>query len=177
MRLFRTNKPIVAAIQGAAIGAGMGLALVADFRVAAHAAWFSANFNRLGIHPGFGMSVTLPRVVGVQHASRLFYTGCRIDASEAHRCGLVDEVVPDDRLLQLALSRALEIAVSAPQAVQSTRATLRSSLAAAVYEANRHECAVQLAQFHSRDFLEGVAASRERRPPCFTGDCDEETLT
>lgn len=83
MRLFRTAKPVVAAVHGAAVGAGLGLALAADFRVTCAEARFSANFNRLGFHPGFGLSVTLPRLVGPQQASVLLFTGRRIDGVQA----------------------------------------------------------------------------------------------
>jgi enoyl-CoA hydratase/carnithine racemase len=88
MRLFRTRKPIVAAVHGPAIGAGAGLALVADFRIACLASRFSVPFNRLGFHPGFGMSCTLPRLVGPQVAARLFYTGERIDGEQMLELGL-----------------------------------------------------------------------------------------
>ena len=77
VRLFSVEKPIVAAVQGAAVGAGLGLALVADFRVAAHEARFSANFVKLGFHPGFGLTHTLPRVIGAQRADLMFLTGRR----------------------------------------------------------------------------------------------------
>src|SRR5512147_2509424 len=108
-RIFRAKKPIVAAVQGAAIGGGLGLALVADFRVTCSEARFSANFNRLGFHPGFGLSVTLPRLVGPQQASLLFYTGRRIDGHEAHRIGLADELVAQGDVRQRALALAHEI--------------------------------------------------------------------
>ena len=98
MRLFRTRKPIVAAIQGAAIGGGLGVAMAADFRIAAPEARFSANFARLGFHHGFGLSVTLPAAVGGQHAAELLYTGRRITGDDAVAIGLVDRVVPLDRL-------------------------------------------------------------------------------
>ena len=94
VRLFRCAKPIVAAVQGAAVGGGLGLSLVADFRVASPESRFTANFNRLGFHPGFGLSITLPRVVGEQKAAMLFYTGQRIGGEEAHAIGLVDVLVP-----------------------------------------------------------------------------------
>ncbi len=89
-RLFRTAKPVIGAIHGAAVGGGLGLALVPDFRVTCAEARFSANFNRLGFHPGFGLTYTLPRLVGVQQASLLFYTGRRIPGDEAVRIGLAD---------------------------------------------------------------------------------------
>src|SRR5258708_28630548 len=90
VRLFRATKPVVAAIQGAAIGGGLGLALVADFRVAAPEARFAGNFVKIGIHPGFGLTLTLPRLIGVQKASLLMYTGRRLNGEQALAYGLVD---------------------------------------------------------------------------------------
>lgn len=169
MRLFRTRKPIVAAIQGAAIGAGAGLALVADFRIACSASRFSVNFNRLGFHPGFGLSCTLPRLVGPQVAARLFYLGDRIDGERMVQLGLADELAPDDQVRERAQALAREIAISAPQAVQSTRETLRLGLADQVEAINARELAIQRPQFASQDFREGIAAAAERRLPAFTG--------
>ena len=124
VRLFSAKKPIVAAVQGAAVGAGLGLALVADFRVAAPEARFTANFVKLGFHPGFGITHTLPRLIGEQRAALMCLTGRRIKASEALAWGLVDELAPLDELRAAALRLAREIAENAPLAVQSTRATL-----------------------------------------------------
>lgn len=168
MRLYRTKKPIVAAVQGPAVGAGMGLALIADFRVAAQASRFCSNFNRLGIHPGFGMSVTLPHVVGMQKASMLFYTGRRITGAEALDMGLVDELVADELVLERAIALAQEIAASAPLAVESTRATLRMGLADRIDQVNQREVLVQFTQVTTADFREGVKAMAERRTPVFT---------
>lgn len=167
MKLFHTRKPIVAAMTGAAIGAGLGLALVADFRVSCAEARFSANFNRLGIHPGFGMSVTLPRVVGEQRAAELFFTGRRITGTEALAIGLVDHLVPKAEVSARALALAREIAMSAPLAVETTRATLRQGLAERVAEVNQRELEIQRDQFRSEDFREGVAAMSARREPVF----------
>jgi enoyl-CoA hydratase/carnithine racemase len=168
LRLFNGRKPIVAAVHGAAIGAGLGLALAADFRVGCAEARFSANFNRLGIHPGFGLSVTLPRVVGAQQAALLFYTGRRIGGQEAHRIGMIDAMVPPADVRPRAIALATEIAESAPEAVESTRFTLRSALAEVVAQANRREIEIQREQFASADFREGVAAMAARRLPEFT---------
>ena len=167
MRLFRNKKPIVAAVEGPSIGAGLGLALAADFRIASSAARFSAAFARLGFHPGFGLSVTLPRVIGEQKAALLLYTGRRIDGEEALTIGLVDELVPVGTARDRALALAQEIAVSAPLAVESIRATLRLGLAERVTAANQRELALQLVQFRTTDFREGIAAAAERRQPVF----------
>ena len=169
VRLFRCDLPIVAAVQGAAVGGGLGVAMVADFRVATAEARFTANFNRLGFHPGFGLSVTLPRVIGVQQAAMLFYTGRRITGTEAHALGLVDVLAPEGGLRDAALALATEIGQSAPVAVQSTRATLRRGLADAVEAATHHELGEQQKHLAMDDFKEGVKAMAERRLPVFTG--------
>src|SRR3990167_4639005 len=129
VRLFSVETPMVAAVQGAAVGAGLGLALVADFRVASPEAKFAANFVKLGFHPGFGLTYTLPRLVGEQRASLMFLTGRRVPAEEGLAWGLVDEVVPQEHLLAAAQRLAGEIAENAPLAVIATRRTLRGELA------------------------------------------------
>lgn len=116
---------MVAAIQGPAVGGGLGLALVADFRVTSPAARFAANFTKLGIHPGFGFTYTLPRLIGIQRASLMFYTGRRISGEDAVKWGLGDVLIPSDRLRAAARDLAGEIAENAPLAVRSTRATIR----------------------------------------------------
>jgi len=169
MRLFRTRKPIVAAIQGAAVGAGAGLALCADFRVVSENARFSVNFNSLGFHPGFGLSFTLPYLVGTQAAARLFYTGERLDGRRMMALGLGDELADAGTELAQAQALAARIAKAAPLAVLSTRETLRLGLAERVQAANVRELAIQQPQFASVDFREGVRAFAERRDPVFTG--------
>jgi enoyl-CoA hydratase/carnithine racemase len=169
LRLFSCTKPVVAAVHGPAVGGGLGLALVADFRVSCAQARFSANFNRLGFHPGFGLSVTLPRLVGPQQAALLFYTGRRIGAEAALEIGLIDLLVPQDQVRAEAEKLAREIATSAPLAVRSTRATLRKGLVEQLRIAVAHESTEQNAQFKTADFREGVAAMAERREPRFTG--------
>ncbi|MGO4326185.1 enoyl-CoA hydratase/isomerase family protein [Cupriavidus sp. 2TAF22] len=169
VRLFRTRKPIIAAVHGPAIGGGVGLALVADFRVTSDAARFAVNFNRLGIHPGFGLSVTLPRLIGMQQATKLLFTGRRITGREAVEIGLADVLAPDDAVLEHAVMLAQEIAASAPLAVVSTRATLRQGLADAVSAAVDREASEQEWQVQTADFAEGVAATAARRAAVFTG--------
>jgi enoyl-CoA hydratase/carnithine racemase len=169
IRLFRTAKPIVAAVQGAAVGGGLGLALVADFRVTCQEARFSANFNRLGFHPGFGLTATLPRLVGNQRAALLFYTGRRIPGDEAVRIGLADLLVPQPEVRGAAQALALEIAQSAPLAVVSTRETMRRGLIDAVEAATERELVEQDWLRRTEDFKEGVKAMAERRLPDFHG--------
>lgn len=167
IRIMRFGKPIVAAVQGACVGGGLGIAMCADFRVASTDARFSANFNRLGVHPGFGLSFTLPRLVGPQHAARLFYTGQRIDAGEALRIGLVDAVTEPQQCRAQARALCQEIALSSPWAVQSTRQTLRAGFIERFREAVARESELQAYQMRSSDFKEGVAAMSERREPRF----------
>jgi len=169
VRLFACSKPVVAAIQGAAIGGGLGLALVADFRVVSPDARFGANFVKLGIHPGFGLTYTLPRIIGVQKASLMFYTGRRISGEEAVQWGLGDVLVEPERLRDEAIKLATEISECAPLAVQSTRATLRRGLADAVRAQTDHEHAEQSLLFETEDHKEGVRAVSERRPGRFKG--------
>jgi len=169
VRLFSCEKPVIGAIQGPAIGGGLGLALVPDFRVASPEARFSANFNRLGFHPGFGLTHTLPRLIGAQQAGLMFYTGRRLGGEEALSIGLVDRLVPAAALRETAVELASEIAISSPLAVRSTRAALRAGLVEAVRAAVAQESVHQNAQFRTEDFKEGVKAMAERRPPRFTG--------
>ena len=169
VRLFSVETPIIAAVQGAAVGAGLGLALVADFRVAAPEARFAANFVKLGFHPGFGLTHTLPRLIGQQRANLMFLTGRRVKAEEALGWGLVDEVVPLANLLASAQALAAEIAENAPLAVLATRKTLRQGLADAVRAQTNHEHAEQTILRATEDFAEGVRAVQERRAGRFTG--------
>jgi enoyl-CoA hydratase/carnithine racemase len=167
IRLFRTRKPIVAAVQGAAVGGGLGLALVSDFRVTCQEARFSANFNRLGFHPGFGLTATLPRLVGAQQAALMFYTGRRIPGDEAVRIGLADLLVPLAEVRGAAQALALEIAQSAPLAVMATRETVRRGLCDAIEAATERELVEQDWLRRTEDFKEGVKAMADRRLPNF----------
>jgi len=168
-RIFRTRKPIVAAVQGAAIGGGLGLALAADFRVTCSEARFSANFNRLGFHPGFSLTYTLPRLVGQQKANLLFYTGRRVTGDEAVAMGMADVLAPLAEVRAAATALATEIAQSAPLAVQSTRETVRRGFADAAERATERELTEQDWTRRTADFKEGVKAWAERRLPNFEG--------
>jgi enoyl-CoA hydratase/carnithine racemase len=168
-RLFRTKKPIVAAIHGAAVGGGLGLAMVADFRVTCPEARFAANFTRLGFHPGFGLTVTLPSVIGATKAALMFYTSRRVTGEDACAMGLADVLVPQAEVRQAALMLASEIAENAPLALVSTRTTMRGDLADRVRKATEHELAEQTRLRKTEDFKEGVKAMAERRIPDFTG--------
>lgn len=169
VRLFRAETPIVAAIQGAAIGGGFGLSLVADFRIAAPEARFAANFVKLGIHPGFGLTVTLPRLIGAQAANLMFLTGRRVKGDEALQMGLVDELATLETVRDRAYALAREIAENAPLAIASTRATMRQGLAEAVAKATDHELHEQQWLRATEDATEGIAAVAERRAGNFQG--------
>ncbi|TDI88847.1 MAG: enoyl-CoA hydratase/isomerase family protein [Gammaproteobacteria bacterium] len=169
VRLFACKKPVVAAIQGAAVGGGFGLAVMPDFRVASPSARFTANFVKLGFHPGFALTYTLPRLIGQQRANLMFYTGRRINGETAYEWGLADLLVDEDELRGAALGLAAEIAENAPLAVTSVRATMRQGLADAVKAQTDHEFIEQFRLQKTEDHKEGVRAVAERRPGNFTG--------
>lgn len=169
VRVFAQPLPMIAAVHGAAIGAGVGLALAADFRVTSPESRFAVSFVKLGFHPGFGTSVTLPRLLGPQVASDLILTGRRINGTTAHEIGLCDRIVAQDAIRSEAIAWATEIAGTAPIAARSARATLRADLVSAVRAGVRHERAEQEIHMRTADFTEGVRASGERREPEFNG--------
>ncbi len=169
VRLLEAETPVVAAVQGAAIGGGLGLALSADFRVAAPEARFAANFARLGFHHGFGLTVTLPALVGQQKALDMLYTGRRVKGEEAIEIGLCDALAPIEELRDAAREMAAGIAGSAPLAVRAIRRTMRRGLADRVRIATDHELVEQDWLRETNDFREGVRATAERRMPEFTG--------
>ena len=195
-RLFRAKKPSVGAIQGPAIGGGLGLALMPDFRVACAEARFAANFTRLGFHPGFSLTYTLPRLIGQQKANLMFYTGRRIGGEQAVEWGMADVLVPLEpfhpermagRILGMgdilslveearkgvdqeeAIKLAAEIAESAPLAVQSTRETMRRGFADAAEIATERELTEQDWTRKTEDFKEGVKSYAEKRPGNWKG--------
>jgi enoyl-CoA hydratase/carnithine racemase len=168
-RLFAARTPIVAAVQGAAVGGGLGLALVADFRVAGPSTRFVANFSRLGLHQGFGITVTLPAVIGAQRAQDLLYTGREVPGEEAASMGLCDRLTTDGEVRSGAYGLAAKVAASAPLAVVSIRQTLRGDLADRVRAATVKEQSEQIRLAGTADFVEGVSATAQRRQPRFTG--------
>ena len=169
VRIFRNKKPIVAAVHGAAIGGGLGLAVSADFRVTCPEARFSANFTKLGFHPGFGLTATLPELIGKNNAELMFYTSRRVTGEEAYRWGLANELVPQDQVRAAAMKLAGEIAECSPLGLVSTRATMRAGLADRVLAATNHELIEQTKLRATEDFKEGVKATTERRVANFRG--------
>lgn len=169
LRLFACETPVVAAVQGAAVGAGLGLAMAADFRVAAPEARFSANFVKLGFHAGFGLTHTLARAMGEQRAALMLLTGRRVKPKEALDWGLADALAPADELRAAALRLAEEIAENAPLSIVATRKTLRAGLVEAVRAATEREFAQQAILRETEDYAEGLRAVAERRAGNFTG--------
>jgi 2-(1,2-epoxy-1,2-dihydrophenyl)acetyl-CoA isomerase len=169
VQLFSAKKPMVAAVNGAAVGGGLGLALAADFRVATPESRFSCNFAKLGFHQGFGISVTLPAVVGQQRALELLYTGGQVKGAEALAIGLCDRLTRGDDLRAAAHEFASEIAAAGPLAVLAIRETMRGALAEQIRMATAREHEAQQMLRRTDDFREGVAAMADRRSPDFTG--------
>jgi len=161
--------PTVAAIGGAAIGAGLCVALGCDVRVAARDAKLGLNFVRLGIHPGMGATFALPRLVGPARAAELLFTGRSVDGAEAERIGLVNRAVERAEVLPTALELAREMAASAPLAVRGAKQALARSLASSLDEQLRFEAEQQSRNYESADLREGIAAVREKRAPRFEG--------
>jgi enoyl-CoA hydratase/carnithine racemase len=160
---------MVGAIHGAAVGGGLGLALVPDMRVTCPEARFCANFTRLGFHPGFGLTHTLPALIGPSQAALMFYTSRRVPGEEAYRIGLADVLVSQAEVRTAAVKLAREIAESSPLGVVETRATLRAGLADRVRAATDIELEKQTRLRKTEDFKEGVNAVNQRRPARFVG--------
>jgi enoyl-CoA hydratase/carnithine racemase len=169
IRLFTIKIPLVAAVHGPAVGAGFGLATACDLRVICPEAFMATNFVKLGIHPGFGISLTLPELVGPARANDILLTGRRIGGEEAMALGLANRLVARDAVRQTAIDLATEIAGAAPLAVQATRATMRKGLYERVREQLQHERQTQDWLSSTADAEEGIAAMLERRDGVFTG--------
>ena len=161
--------PVIAALNGHAVGGGFGLSLLADIRIGNEAARYGANFARLGIHSGLGISYLLPRLVGVSHAAELLFTGTLIDGRRAAEIGLFSTAVPADQVLPRAMTLATEIAASAPIAVRGMKRSLYRGLGHDVRGAAYAEAYAQAASLGTADAAEGVTALLEKRPPRFIG--------
>ena len=173
LALRRLHQPVIAAVNGAAIGGGLCLALAADIRVASHGAYFRAAGINNGLTASeLGLSYLLPRAIGSSRAFEIMLTGRDIGAEEAERIGLVSRQVPDDRLLDTCYDMAERIAAFSRPGVELTKRTLWSGLDAASLEG--HMQAEGLGQLFVRlltgNFEEAVAARAEKRPPVFTDD-------
>lgn len=168
VRLFSSKKQVIAAVQGAAVGGGFGLAMYPDFRVGCPEARFTSNFVKLGFTPGFGLTYTLARIIGQQNAIDLFYTGRRIGGEEAKAMGILDRIVPIEEVRSAAIAFAQEIAENAPIALMTVRAAMRGDIAEQVRLATDQESADQYMCQQTNDHKEGVKAVAERRVGNFT---------
>lgn len=169
LRLFSLPVPVIAAVQGAAVGGGLGLACAADFRVAEPTSRFHANFGLLGLHQGFGLTASLPRIIGRQKAADMLYTARRVTGTEAHEIGLADILADTGSVREAALEHAHRIAASAPLAVRSMKATMRAELLAELPGALEREILEQTRLMDTEDHAAGVAASLGRVRPAFGG--------
>lgn len=168
-RLVETEIPWIAAVQGPAIGGGLGLAIAATMRVTCPEARFSANFVKLGIHQGFGLSVTLPELIGPSRAALVLLSGRRFKGDEATELGMADVCVPRSDVRSTAMELADEIASGAPLAIRAINRTLRAGLGDRVRAATKHEAAEQARLFATEDSREGLRAVGERRRGDFVG--------
>ena len=165
----RCPKPIIAAVNGFCLGGGMELALACDIRIASRGAKFGQPEVNLGIIPGGGGTQRLPRIVGLGAALRLILTGDLIDAAEAHRLGLVEEVVEGPALMERATQLAELIASKSPVAVAAAKEATRAAVSLPMSEGLKLETALFQLCFASEDKIEGVRAFMEKRPATFPG--------
>lgn len=163
------NIPVIAAVNGHAIGGGFGLALLCDIRIVNSQAKLGANFSRLGIHSGMAVSYILPRLVGISHACELLYTGKIITGEKAEQIGLASRSVHENEVMDCAMSLAHDITQSAPMAVQMMKQSIFSQLDWNPVKAAGRESEYQARTFSSQDAKEGISALLEKRPPRFTG--------
>lgn len=169
LKMRSLEKPIVAAVNGVAAGAGMSLALASDIRIASIDASFTQAFAALGLVPDAGSTFFLPRLVGLGKALELCLTADRIDAGEALRLGLVSRVVPAEELDTAALELTNKLASAAGKAIGLIKRGLNRALAASLDESLEYEALLQEVAGRTEDFREGVIAFSEKRPPRFLG--------
>lgn len=161
--------PVIGALNGHAVGGGFGLALCCDLRIGAREGRYGANFARLGLHPGMAITHLLPRLVGVAHAADLLFTGRLVGGDEAHRIGLLGEVVPGTEVGARARAVAELIAANAPGPLRTIKRALGRGLAAAARDAALAEAFAQSESLATADAAEGIAAVLAKRAPVFTG--------
>jgi enoyl-CoA hydratase/carnithine racemase len=163
------DKPLIAAVNGAAAGGGLALAMLHDIRLASERATFTSAFVRIGLVAEMGLSYTLPRAIGLEAAMDVMYTGRSVGADEALAMGMVRRVISHERLTDEVMAYAERIAAQAPIAVQFAKRMLARSLDNSFVAQLELEWPYQVAAFDTDDAREGIAAFRERRPPRFGG--------
>ena len=169
LSLLEIEVPVIGALNGHAIGGGLGLALVCDIRVANREAKYGANFTKLGLHPGMATTYFLPRFVGIPRAAELLFTGRLVSGDEAAQLGLANYAVAEDQVLPKSLELAREIASCAPIAVRWTKRSLYQNVAWDPVSAARAEAYAQSRTLETEDSKEGVQALLQKRPPVFRG--------
>jgi len=169
LKLRTMPQPVIAAVNGAAAGAGMNLALAADIRIAVEEAVFGQNFAKVGLFPDYGGTYFLPQLIGPAKAAELFYTGDMIDANTALGLGIVNHVFPSDRFRAGVESMAAKIASGPQIAIRAIKQTVFAREHDALLQALEQEVEHQLKCFHSHDCKEGITAFLEKRPPSFRG--------
>ena len=169
LKVLDVEIPVIAALNGHAVGGGFGLALLADIRIANQDSKYGANFAKLGLHSGLGISYLLPRIIGASRASELLFTGRLVRGSEAARIGLVSEALPGGQVFPRAVEIAQEIAAAAPIAVRQMKTSIRTGLGWEVREAALEEARHQSASLMTEDAKEGLRAILEKRAPEFHG--------
>ena len=161
--------PVLAAVNGHAIGAGLCVALAADLRIIAAEATVGLNFSRLGLHPGMGASWFLPRLVGPERAAAWLYTGALFDGATATANGLALESVPADAVLGRTLALARQITTASPVVIRQLKRTLTASLEIDLPAALATEASAQALSYGTEDLAEGLRAARDKRTPVFPG--------
>jgi 2-(1,2-epoxy-1,2-dihydrophenyl)acetyl-CoA isomerase len=170
LAIHELDKPVIAAVNGVAAGAGMSLALSCDLRVGGPGARFRTVFAERSLSPDSGMSYFLTRILGYARAADLVFTSRDVDATDAYRLGLLDRLVEDDEVVKAALELAGQIAQLPPLAVRSAKRVLQHNTDAGLRESLRYETAgLAYARKAPDDVRESAASFRERRPPNFTG--------
>ena len=162
-------KPVIAAVNGPCAGAGFSFALGCDIRIASDRATFGPSFALIGLHPDWGGSWFLPKLVGSAKACELVFTGTMISAQEADRMGLVNRVVPHDDLMPITMELAGRMAKNPPGVLRLAKESIYHSLSSDLETAFARETQVQIECFYSEDFLEGLTAFKEKRKPQFKG--------
>ncbi len=162
-------KPVIASVNGPAAGGGANLALACDLRIASERASIGQTFNRIGLHPDWGGTYFLPRLVGPSKALQLIFSGEMLDAGQARQLGLFDRVVPHEQLEAETLAAARMLAAKPPRALALAKRAVYASGGASLDEMLDVELANQLECFQSEDAREGLAAFLDKRPPAFTG--------
>lgn len=163
------SKPVIAAVNGPCAGAGFSFALGCDMRIASDAATFGPSFALIGLHPDWGGSWFLPKLVGSAKTCELVFTGTMISAQEAEKIGLVNRVVPHEKLMPVVMEVAGRMAKNPPGVLRLAKESVYRSLSSDLETAFARESEVQIECFYSEDFLEGVTAFVEKRKPQFKG--------